>query len=100
VNAGAHIQALAILLQDHMKLFIGMNGNTRASMESVLFNKISAENRTLFAKQFSHNSILYGSEFGVQLSEVIFFLWTWSIVLMLIEYYVQKPTALLSYDKG
>jgi hypothetical protein len=56
VDVGPHIQAL---------VFIGVNENSRTSLESVLLNKIFAENRTLFAKQFSRNFTLLDSDFCV-----------------------------------
>jgi hypothetical protein len=51
--------------KDRTARWIGVNENIRTSPESALLNKIFAENRTLFAKKFSHNSTLLDSGFGV-----------------------------------
>jgi len=68
VDVGPHIQALVVLVQKkkgHITRWIGVNENTRTSLESALLNKIFAENRTLFSKQFSRNFTLLDSDFGV-----------------------------------
>jgi hypothetical protein len=51
--------------KDHIARWIGVNEKNSVSLESALLNKIFAENQTLFGKQFSHNSTLLNSDFGV-----------------------------------